>query len=90
MTEDDTMNETTALSMIRDALVEVAADRKTDFDDINGEMSIEDLDLDSVATMEMVGIIEERLGTVFPDEELPQVHQLKHIQSLMLHGRVIA
>lgn len=82
------MNDTEALSMIREALVEVAPDREADFADLALSMSIEDLELDSVTTMEMVGVLEERLDTTFPDEELPQVNTLADIGSLMRGGRV--
>ncbi|MCB9682031.1 MAG: acyl carrier protein [Alphaproteobacteria bacterium] len=82
------MNEGQALEMIKAALVEVAGDRSDDFADIRPAMTIEELNLDSVTTMEMVGLLEEQLDTVFPDEELPHVNTMADIVSLILHGKV--
>ncbi|MCB9664576.1 MAG: hypothetical protein H6732_10730 [Alphaproteobacteria bacterium] len=82
MTDDE------ALAMIKEALLEVASDKADSFDDLSLSLSIEDLELDSVTTMEMVGVLEERLDTVFPDEELPKVNTLGDITTLMRGKRV--
>jgi len=58
------------LSLIKEALAEVAPTRKADFANVQLETSIESLGLDSIATMEMVGFIEESVDSTFPDEEL--------------------
>lgn len=77
------MTDSEAIDIIRKALGEVAADRADDFANISLDVSIEDLDLDSVTTMEMVGVIEEELDIEFPDEELPKVNTLGDITKLM-------
>lgn len=82
------MTDAEALTMIREALLEVAADRSDGFEDLSLSLSIEDLELDSVTTMEMVGVLEERLETTFPDEELPKVNTLGDITALMRGRRV--
>lgn len=77
------MTDADALAMIRSALAEVAPERGDDFASLASDMTIEALDLDSVTTMEMVGVLEEELDTTFPDEALPKVQTLGDIVALI-------
>jgi acyl carrier protein len=76
------------LTLIKSALAEVAPTRKADFADVQFETSIESLGLDSIATMEMVGFIEEHVDSTFPDEELAKVNLLRDLAGLIRGGRV--
>jgi len=75
------------LVLIKQALVEVAPTRKNDFEDIALATRIDALGLDSIATMEMVGFIEEQVDTTFPDEDLTNVNSLGDLANLIqTHG----
>ncbi len=76
------------LNLIKSALTEVAPTRRTDFANVKLETSIESLGLDSIATMEMVGFIEENVDNTFPDEELAKVNHLRDLAGLITSGRV--
>ena len=81
------MNDTEIISLIQEALADVAPNRTAEFADITTETSIESLGLDSIATMEMVGFLEERVDKTFPDEELTQVTRVSHLANLVRTGR---
>ncbi len=82
------MNDTEILVLIKSALAEVAPDRIADFENIGLGTKIESLGLDSIATMEMVGFIEERVDATFPDEELAKVQLIGHLAGLVKGGHV--
>ncbi len=82
------MNEAQIIDLIRKALTEVAPGR--DFSDLAEETKIETLGLDSIATMEMVGFIEEEIDTTFADEELAKVSKVRDLAGLIRGGRVDA
>ena len=63
------MNDTEVLTLVKAALEDVAPGRAAEFD--------------AVATMEMVGFIEERLETTFPDEDLAQVNRFSDLAELI-------
>ena len=84
------MNDTEILDLIKQALLEVAPEREADFNDVSLEATIEDLDLDSVSTMEMVGFLEEQVDKIFPEEELAKVQRLGDLAALMQGNRVNA
>ncbi|MDF1563112.1 MAG: acyl carrier protein [Deltaproteobacteria bacterium] len=84
------MNDQEILGLLKEALAEVAPARAADFDSITLEATIEDLDLDSVSTMEMVGFLEERVDVIFPDEELARVSRLGDLAALIRGERVSA
>ena len=71
------------LALIKDALAEVAPNRKQDFAGLAFDQKIEALGLDSIATMEMVGFLEDKVDTTFPDEELAKVSAIKDLASLV-------
>lgn len=78
------------LSLIKEALAEVAPKRKADFENIAFDNQIEALGLDSIATMEMVNFVEERVDATFPDEELAKVQTIRDLAGLIKEGRVSA
>lgn len=78
------------LALIREALAEVAPNRSAEFANIAYETRIEALGLDSIATMEMVGVLEERTETTFPDEELAKVQKVGDLAGLVRGGRISA
>ena len=82
------MNDAEILDLLKKALLEVAPGRAKDFENISVETTIEELDIDSVSTMEMVGFLEEQTDKTFPDEDLSRVHKLGDLATLIRGGRV--
>ena len=80
------MNDAEIIGIIQKALLDVAPNRAGDFNDISLETTIESLGLDSIATMEMVGFLEEQVDTTFPDEELTAVSTVGHLANLIRNG----
>ncbi len=64
------MAEQDTLALIKAALMSVEPNRAAQFEDLRLETTIDDLDLDSIALMEMIGYLEDQLDTTFPDEEM--------------------
>ena len=56
------MNEAKILALIQEALFEVAPTRQEEFAELTLDAKVEDLALDSIAIMEMVGFVEDRLA----------------------------
>lgn len=82
------MNDAEILDLLKKALLEVAPGRAKDFETITVETSIQELDLDSVSMMEMVGFLEEQTEKTFPDEDLSRVQRLGDLATLIRGGRV--
>jgi len=82
------MNDEQVLALVKEALFEVAPNRKEEFDEIELSDTIEDLALDSIATMEMVGFLEDKTEKTFPDEELAKVNTVLDLANLVRHGRL--
>ena len=82
------MTDAQMVSLIQEALFEVAPSRKADFEGLTLGLTIEELNLDSIATMEMVGFLEDKTDNTFPDEELARVKSVGDLASLIRHGRV--
>lgn len=82
------MSENEILALIQSALSEVAPNRAEEFEEITLKDTIEDLALDSIATMEMVGSLEDKVGKTFPDEELAKVTTVGDLASLVSTGRL--
>ena len=78
------------LALIKDALAEVAPNRKQDFAGLAFDQKVEALGLDSIATMEMVNYVEEQVDATFPDEELAKVQTVRDLAGLIRDGRVSA
>lgn len=77
------MNETEIMSLVKEALAEVAPARAAEFDAVDKGAKIRDLGIDSVAAMEMVGFVEERLECTFPDEDLAQLNTFNDLANLI-------
>lgn len=77
------MTDETVLGLIREALFDVAPNRKEEFENIQIATTIEELALDSIATMEMVGFLEDKTEMTFPDEELAKVSALADLARMM-------
>ena len=77
------MTDAQILDLIRQALVNVVPDRAADWEQLDLDRTIEQLELDSISTMEMVGELEEATDTTFPDEALPKVNSLRDLANLV-------
>ena len=77
------MSDEQALNMVRSAIGEVVAGGAELFSEITLDTKIGDLAIDSVQTMEMVGVIEENLGALFGEEELAQIVHFRDLADLM-------
>lgn len=82
------MNDDQILTALRKAVLDVAPQLEGKLDHITLDSSIDGLGLDSVATMEMVGSLEDQVNVVFPDEELAKVTHLSHLATLMRGQRI--
>ncbi len=77
------MNDQDILGLIQEALHDVAPSRTADFKNITMTTTIESLALDSIATMEMVGFLEDKTETTFPDEKLATVTTIADLAALV-------
>ncbi|MGF1511225.1 MAG: acyl carrier protein [Myxococcota bacterium] len=59
------------------------ADPNVSVDSVTEDTDIASLGLDSVMTMEVIGIMEERLNLRFPDEDLATIRSLKDLTALV-------
>jgi acyl carrier protein len=84
------MTDNEILDLIKDALANVAPKRKEDFASVSLDQTVESLQLDSIATMEMVGYLEDKVDLTFPDEELAKVRKLNDLAVLAKGERVSA
>ena len=62
-----------AMQLIREAITNVDANKVSKLNQVTPTTEIRALGMDSVATMEMVAFVEDRLGVQFADEVLVQV-----------------
>jgi acyl carrier protein len=77
------VSETQILELIKAALDQVAPGKSAEINEGNMNMKMRDLAIDSVVTMEMIGYIEDDLGTTFPDEDLAQINKLSDLADLI-------
>jgi acyl carrier protein len=82
------MNDDQIMALVREALGAVAPTRTAEFAKITADTKIEALGLDSIATMEMVNFIEEKIEVTFPDEELAKVQKVSDLVGLIKGGRI--
>lgn len=68
------------ITLFKAAVYEV--DNKT-LGDLSSDTEIADLGLDSVATMEVIGALEEKLSVRFPDEELATLKSVGDLTALV-------
>jgi acyl carrier protein len=81
------MNDNEIIALIRQALGSVAPTRTADFANLTDDTKIEGLGLDSIATMEMVNFIEEKIEVTFADEELAKVQRVGDLMGLIRRGK---
>lgn len=77
------MTDEQILTLVREALDEVAPGKSKNLEGVTLDVSITELNLDSVSTMEMLGVIEERLDATFPDEDLMNLNKLSDVAKLI-------
>lgn len=77
------MSDTEIINLIRSALGAVAPTRTADFANIAPDTKIESLGLDSIATMEMVNYVEEKIEVTFADEDLAKVQRVGDLLDLV-------
>ncbi|MFT5434590.1 MAG: acyl carrier protein [Myxococcota bacterium] len=77
------MTDEQILTLVREALDEVAPGKSKNLEGVTLDVSITELSLDSVSTMEMLGVIEERLDATFPDEDLMNLNKLSDVAKLI-------
>jgi acyl carrier protein len=80
------MNIEQAALLVREAISEVAPTRSGDFATVDLDTKIRDMGIDSVAAMEMVGVVEERLEITFPDEDLAQLNRFSDLVDLIVNN----
>ena len=78
-----TLTDDQILNFVREAVVEVAPARTEALETLSLDVNIRDLAMDSVETMEMIGVIEEELGVIFADDELAQVVKFSDLAAVM-------
>ena len=58
-------------------------DQRIEVDRVDGSTSLSSIGLDSVMTMEVIGIMEERLDIRFPDEDLATLKNMGDLTALV-------
>ena len=69
------------ITLFKQAVREV--DANTKLDDLSASTEIAKLGLDSVMTMEVIGVLEERLNVRFPDEDLATLKSVGDLTALI-------
>lgn len=77
------MNQQEIVSLIQEAIEEVAPGKGANVDPNNLDMAIRDAGIDSVASMEMAGVIEEEIGVTFADEDLNAVQSFSDLMKMI-------
>ena len=81
------MAEHDTLALIVAALVTVEPNRADQFKGLSLEVTIDDLELDSIALMEMVGYLEDQLEATFDDEAMAHIDCLADLARLIDQAR---
>lgn len=80
------MTDAQLLDLLREALQEVAPERLGDVPELSFGTSFDELELDSLAAMEMMGVIESRLHRLVPDDRLPAAQTLGDLAIIIREG----
>lgn len=72
-----------SLDLIKAAIVAVDPSKAAKLSTLTGKTEIRELGMDSVATMEMVGFLEEKLNTQFSDEVMIRIQTFGDLQTLV-------
>ncbi len=73
-------NNAEIIQLFKDAVREV---ENKDLGEIGENTALTELGLDSVATMEVIGVMEERLNVQFPDEDLANLSSMSDLTALV-------
>ena len=76
------MSDADMLVLLKQSLTEVLPSRDSEWDQVTLDTTIEDLSVDSVTFMELVSAVEERVGKVFPDDQLAQLTSFRDLAKL--------
>jgi acyl carrier protein len=76
-----------AMELIKAAITAVDTSKAAKLATIKPETEIRELGLDSVATMEMVGFLEEQLETQFSDEVMVRINTFGDLVALIEKSR---
>lgn len=76
-----------AMDMIKAAVTAVDTSKAGKLASVKPETEIRELGLDSVATMEMVGYLEEKLETQFSDEVMVRINTFGDLVALIEKSR---
>jgi acyl carrier protein len=74
------MNQADVLGVFRETLAEV---EERDFGHVTGETLLADLEVDSVAMMEVIGCVEDDLDIVIPDGALTGVERVADVVAVI-------
>lgn len=74
-------NDSEIVQLFTEAVAEV--DNKVEVGALDANTELATLGLDSVMTMEVIGVLEERLNVRFPDEDLSTIKSLGDITKLV-------
>lgn len=77
------MDQNQIVGLIKKALDEVAPNKVDADKPLPLDKKIQDLGIDSVASMEMIGVLEELLETTFPDAELQKINTFQDVVNLV-------
>lgn len=77
------MDDKDALEMIKDALSSITPEREEHFKQLTLDSDIKSLQIDSIRTLEMIGIIEDRLATTFEEQEISKLQSLRDLVDLI-------
>ena len=75
------------LALIKRAVDDVAPGKVDSLNAATLNVSIRELGIDSVASMEMVSVVEEEIGVTFPDDELAGINTLADLVNLVRNSR---
>lgn len=79
MTEDD------ALALVRNALATAVPHRAMDLQNAAQNALLHDLGLDSIATLEIIGLVEDALGGIeISDEQLETIRSVQHLINIVM------
>ena len=77
------MNDQDLLGLLKEALDDVVPGKAGTWDHVTLNTSIEDLSVDSVTFMELVGFVEDKTGKVFADDQLAQLGNFSDLAALI-------
>ena len=74
-------NDEQIIQLFKESVMEV--DTNIKLNNVSMETELSALGLDSVTTMEVIGVLEEKLNVQFADEELTTLRSMKDVSSLI-------